>query len=180
MAVLDGGWTLVLLNSPNVTPPKPSWSQAVNDVNVTGDLHGGLMAFDLFLGAKYWNQLGTQLRAEVGSSPSSLSRLALFSTFSLNASASYALNLGAPQVLVGGVIPGLYDYHNGRPLTTYDSDHDAYAANCANSYGNTAWWYGSCWSGSFWGGGDGGSYTNNPYWTGSSGDYYAWGALWVK
>ena len=29
-------WTLVLLSSPNATPPKPSWNQAVNEVNVIG------------------------------------------------------------------------------------------------------------------------------------------------
>jgi hypothetical protein len=179
MSILDGGWTLVLLNSPYPTPPKPSWAQVVGQVNVTGNLQGGLSAFDLFLGVKYWNLLGTMLRVEAGDSSTSLEHLAVF-TFSLDASNYYALNLANPQVLLGSITPGIYGYHNGRPLSTHDADHDAHTTACAPMYGNTAWWYGACWSGSYWGGGDGGSYTNNPYWTSSGTDYHPWGAIWVK
>lgn len=38
---------------------------------------------------------------------------------------------------------GFY-YQNGRKFTTKDSDNDSYKTNCAHSYQNGGWWYGSC------------------------------------
>jgi len=62
-----GGWTLVLLNSNYATPPKPTWEQLVNEVNVTGTFSEDLTTgFDLFLGVKYWNMIGTQMRLNMG------------------------------------------------------------------------------------------------------------------
>ncbi|MBM4320779.1 MAG: hypothetical protein FJ125_12715, partial [Deltaproteobacteria bacterium] len=175
----NGGWTLVLLNSPNIVPVRPSWAQVINDNNIVGDIKGGLDgAFDQFLGVKYWNLLGTTLRLEQGRASNALEHRATF-TFSLSVANLYALSMSNPQILIGGIMPGMYDYHNGRPLTTHDADHDAYGANCSHLYDSTAWWYGACWSGSFWGGGRA-SYTNNPYWTSSGDDYHPWGAIWVR
>ena len=75
---------------------------------------------------------------------------------------------------IEGKDAGLYNYHNGRPLTTANSDHDAYGGNCANIYSGTPWWYGACWSGSINGGGEfsGQGYMNGAYWT-SSQKYWA-------
>jgi len=56
--------------------------------------------------------------------------------------------------------------------------HD-YGNTCPGNYGGAPWWYGSCWSGSYFGGGSSGSYQNGPYWTSSGGDYYAYGAIYL-
>ena len=79
-------------------------------------------------------------------------------------------------ITFGSTTPGMYSYHNGRRLTTYDDDNDGYSGNCATYYGHP-WWYNSCWSGSFWGGT---SHQEAPYWATSGSDYYAWGAIWLQ
>ena len=175
----NGGWTLVLLNSPYSTPPKPNWDQVVNNNNIQGNIDGGLTSFDQFLGVEYWNSLGNTMRVEVGNSPTSISHRATY-TFSLNSDNYYSLSMSNQNILIGGTAPGIYTYHNNRPLSAYDADHDAHSGNCATYYSNTAWWYGACWSGSFWGGGNADGYTNNPYWTGSWSEYFSWGAIWVR
>jgi len=179
-----GGWTLVLLNSPYATPPKPSWDQVVNDTNIVGNMNGGLTAFDQFLGVKYWNILGNEMMLEQGSSPTSIDHRAIY-TFSLDSGNNYALSMSNENVLIqtqGTGLSGMFTYHaaNNYQLTTFDADNDVYGSNCAASYSNTAWWYGSCWSGNFWGGGDVGGYTNNPYWTGSGSEFFPWGAIWIR
>ncbi|MDD2644339.1 MAG: DUF2341 domain-containing protein, partial [Methanobacteriaceae archaeon] len=180
MTTNGGGWTLALLNSPYATPVVPNWNDVVNKNNITGNMENGLNSgFDSFLGVKYWNLLGNKLRIEQGSSSTSLTRQAYYD-FYLDTSNYYALKLSNESITLGGASSGFYSSHNNKPLTTYDADHDANSGNCATYYGNTAWWYTSCWSGSFWGGGTGGSYQNKPYWTGSSSDYYNWGAIWIK
>jgi len=182
MTTDGGGWTLVLNNSKFLTPPKPTFAQVVNNVNVTGTFGTNLEAFDLFLGLKYWSQLGTQLRLMQGATPTSLTHKAVYN-FILDESQNYKLLMASEMILLcatGTCSPGMYTYHNGRPITTFDKDNDANGTNCANSYGNTAWWYGSCWDGSFWGGGDSGSYTNNAFWAGSGGEYFAHGSIWIR
>lgn len=83
---------------------------------------------------------------------------------------------------LGGNDPGLWTYHiaNGYNFSTFDNDQDVNGGNCPTYYNNAPWWYGSCWSGSAWGGNGGPSYQNAWYWTGSGGDYYNYGALYVK
>lgn len=175
----NGGWTLAMMNSPYGTPPKPNWNDAVNGNTITGTLGPDLTAFDQFLGVKYWGSLGETLRIEMGSSPTSLNHKATY-TFAVDPSNFYSIGLSNEQLLLGGTSPGLFNYHNNRPLTTFDADHDENLGNCANYYGNTAWWYGSCWSGNVWGGGDSGSYANSPYWVSSGSDYWPWGAIWLR
>ena len=68
---------------------------------------------------------------------------------------------------IGTIEPGIWTSHNGRKFTTIDNDNDDYSVNCSDLYGDTPWWYNSCWSGSINGGG-GDGYTDGAYWTGSS------------
>ncbi|MBN2275311.1 MAG: T9SS type A sorting domain-containing protein, partial [Bacteroidales bacterium] len=99
-----------------------------------------------------------------------------------NESNYYALSMSNEQVIIhteGTGSPGMYTYHNGRPLSTRDADHDASSSSCASYYNKAAWWYASCWSGSFWGGG-GQVYQDAPYWTGSSTEYFDYGSIWLK
>ena len=83
---------------------------------------------------------------------------------------------------VGGTTPDLWNYHigNGYNWTTYDADQDAYSGNCSTSYNNAPFWYGACWSGSFWGDDGAGGYSNSPFWTGSAGDWYNYGAYYIR
>jgi hypothetical protein len=177
------GWTLVLLNSQYPVPPKPTWNQVVNNANLTGVIQDGLSAFDFFMGVRFWNSLGTKLRIEAGNSVDAILRRAQYD-FSLNASNFYSLNLSNQLIQIGGVVPGIYTYHNAMKLSTYDLDNDTYTGSCSANYNNTAWWYTNCWSGSFWGGGGSASFTNNPYWYGSAdarGDtWFPWGAIWIR
>ena len=180
MTSKGGPWTLVLLNSVHKIPPKPTWSQAINDNNISGNINGGLTAFDQLVGLKQWELLGNTLKLEMGAGPSAITRRATY-LFSLDSAKYYAVKLSAQELQLGTVAAGLYGYLNGAAFTTYDADHDTYSGNCSHAFSNTAWWYASCWSGSFWGGGDQAiKYTNNPYWEGSTTDYHAWGAIWIS
>lgn len=172
-----GGWTLVLQNNSTIATPSPNWNAAINNNNISGTIGSNLANFDVLVGLGHWNSLGTQLRAQVGSSPSVVSHKATYS-ISLNASNFYSLNLSNQNILLGGTIPGLYTYHNGSAFSAYDADHDILSWNCSNSYNNHPWWYKDCWDGNFFGGG--GGYQEAPYWTGASADYYAYGSLWIK
>lgn len=172
-----GGWTLVLQNNSTVTTPSPTWADSILTNNIVGTLGTNLAAFDQQVGLNYWSNIGTQLRAQVGSTPTAISHKATY-TFHVNPQNFYAINLSNENVLLGGTSPGLYTQHNNIPWTTYDSDHDTYATNCAANYGNHPWWYTSCWGGNFFAGGSG--YQEAPYWTGSGADYYAYGSLWVR
>ena len=172
-----GGWTLVLQNNSTVSTPSPTWADAINSIATSGTLGSSLTAFDQLVGLSYWNNLGTQLRVQVGASPSVISHKATYN-FSLNSGNYYAISLSNQNLITGTTVPGLYTYHNTRPFTTYDADHDAYGTNCSASYANHPWWYGACWDGNFFAGGSG--MQEAPYWTGSTTDYYAYGSIWVK
>lgn len=180
-----GGWTLVLLNSPYATPVTPTWNEAVNTVTVKGILSNNLNTFDMFVGLKYWMMIGSSLRLDIGSSQTTLAHRNTYN-YTLNAGNSYAISLANEAILIntgGTAQPGLYTYHNGLKFSTRDTDNDSYAGSCSTTFGNTAWWYGACMTGSFWGGGtSGGSDLNAPYWSGSAGtgEYFAWGAMWIK
>ncbi|MCA9564771.1 MAG: hypothetical protein KC561_14845, partial [Myxococcales bacterium] len=176
-----GGWTLVLNNGPNqATPPSPTWAQAIGSSNVTGVMGEDFNAFDSFLGLNYWEAFGSDLRVEVGANRSQISHRADF-TFSLDEANSYLITLSTPVLIVGTTDPGLYTYHRSRRFSTFDSDNDYSAGvDCSGTNGSTPWWYRSCWNGSFWGGGNQASQRNRPYWSGTTTDWYEWGAMWVR
>jgi hypothetical protein len=100
-----------------------------------------------------------------------------------NFNESYAMVspvIGANET--GSEIPGMFSYHatNGYPLSSYDVDQDQYPTSCSAMYNNNPWWYGSCWSGSFYGGGGGPYYLDKPYWQSSLDDHHAYGAVYIK
>src|SRR5690606_19326199 len=138
------------------TPPKPNWVQVTTQNTITGTMSTNLNSFDQFLGVGYWNDIGTTLKLEQGASPSTLSHKATY-TFSLDEGDYYKLSMSNPSILVsttGTSQSGMYSSHNGKKLSTYDADHDTNSGNCATYYANVSWWYQTCWSGNFWGGGD--------------------------
>ena len=172
-----GGWTLVLQNNSTVATPSPNWNAAINNDTISGTIGSNLTSFDTLVGLGYWNNIGTQLRAQVGSSPSAISHKATYNV-SLNVGNYYALNLSNQNILLGVTAPGIYTSHNGDKFSTYDADHDIYPGNCSSMYNNHPWWYDNCWDGNFFAGGSG--YQEAPYWTGASTDYYAYGSIWLK
>ncbi|MBN2160945.1 MAG: cadherin-like beta sandwich domain-containing protein [Spirochaetes bacterium] len=177
-----GGWTLVMSHAEGIAPPAPTWDEAVNGGFSPDGYFDGLGNFSYLCGVKYWNSIGTTLRAEVGTGPLDITHRATF-TFSLDPDSYYAINMSNPVIVAGGSLPGLYATHNGVPLSAHNADHDAFTGgNCSYSYGYTAWWYNNCWSGSFWGGGGGVTpYLNKPYWTGTTeANAYDYGALWIR
>jgi hypothetical protein len=182
MTTDGGGWTLVLLNNAGVAGcPRPYWDEVVNNVNLNGALSSDITTFDLFLGVSFWNIMGNQVRLDMGASPTSLSHRAYYD-FSLDDGNNYALVMSNESVTIhteGTSSPGMFTYHNGRQLTTRDADHDTYSGNCSNNYYESAWWYGACMSGSFWGGGLE-SYQDAPYWTGTAAEYFDYGSIWLK
>jgi hypothetical protein len=179
MTTDGGGWALVLLsNMSQQYCPNVNWDNTINNVNYNGGLSSDISTFDLLLGLKYWNSLGSKMRVEVGDNPNSLSHRAYYD-FSLDENSNYKLLMSNQSVSIGGTSPGIYTYHNNKELTTYDVDNDLNSGNCATNYNNAPWWYGSCWSGSFWGGcGDG--YQDGPFWTGSGSEYFNYGSIWVR
>ncbi|MDP4009584.1 MAG: DUF2341 domain-containing protein [Candidatus Shapirobacteria bacterium] len=178
MTTDSSGWSLVLNHVSSSTPgPNPNWNQVVNNINTSGTYSSDLTSFSLFLGVKHWNYLGDYIRVEVGSSPTSITKRYDYTSFSLDTGNYYALTMSGETQITGTGSPGIYSYHNNRPLTTTDADHDASGSNCANSY-NYAWWYGSCWNGSFWGSTV--SHQDRAFWTGSTSDYHNYGGLWLK
>ena len=74
---------------------------------------------------------------------------------------------------------GFYGYHSksNRKLTTYDNDQDSNGGNCSTYYNNNPFWYGSCWSGNYFGGG---GYADRPYWNSSGVDNHQYGAVYIK
>jgi hypothetical protein len=183
MTTDGGGWTLVLLSNSSVAGcPRPYWTDVVNSVNLNGTLSADITSFDLFLGVRNWNYLGTTARLDMGDSPSSLSHRAYY-TFSLNEGNNYALVMSDEVITIHAdettASPGIYTYHNGRPLSARDADHDASGGNCSNTAGYSAWWFGNCWSGSFWGGG-GAAFQDAPYWTSDESEYFNYGSIWLR
>ena len=191
-----GGWHLVICNwGPSSDARCPTqngigeltYAKAVNDNTVVGTYDSSLY-FRQFVGAKYWTKLGLNVAQFVSATPVTLSATGSHNkryrwTYT-GMSATYGFTgvaaVGADGSGAGS--PGFYSYHaaNGYGLTTWDVDNDAYGGNCSQSYGNTPWWYGSCWDGNMWGGGNSGGHQDRPFWSGSTTDYYNYMAVYLK
>jgi hypothetical protein len=168
ITTLSEGWTVVLNSNRAVANPKPNWNDAINSVNVTGSFGNNLDAFDLILGLKYWNNIGNTALVQFGSNAATITKRATYTASSLNVGNDYSLVLGAETLYLGATTPGIKSYHSAGNYAFNTYDH---GGTCPGNYGNSPWWYGACWSGSFWGGGDSGSYQDAPFWDGSVSDY---------
>jgi hypothetical protein len=177
MTTNGGGWTLVLQNNSAVATPSPTWNDSINTNTISGTIGTNLTAFDQLVGLNYWNAIGTQLRAQVGTTPTTISNSAMYN-FYLDPTNSFSLNLSSENILAGGTQPGIFIEHNNKKWTTTDVDNDTNAGNCASYYGNHPWWYTTCWNGNFFAGGSG--YQEAPYWVGSGTGYYAYGSIWLR
>lgn len=197
-----GGWVLVIANRNNTLGLKDlTYNNAINTTNymsgasVVAVTSGTSLAqVNVLVGLKYWKDLAgrqatnkiTIVQYVADTHGRSLTgnhtrrhRWQIDGFTGLYAMTN-AVSIGAE--FGDGIVPGFYNYHalNGYNFTTYDLDQDQYGTNCSHLYNNTPWWYGSCWSGSYFGGGGGGSYTDSPYWVGSGSDYHPYGAVYIK
>lgn len=192
-----GGWCLVIANRMSTGGMRNlTYSNAVNSSNFTtngadyislGTKLSGLSNYNVWIGTKFWSLLAGRVTSGkitvvqyvassfgVGLNGSHAKRYRWrFDSFS----ATYAFNSPtaiSDETSTGS--PGLYNYHasNGYSLSTFDQDQDVYGSNCSAAYGNNPWWYGACWSGSYFG------YDNGPYWQSSGADNHQYGAIYIK
>ena len=190
-----GGWTLVMANTRRGsfagTPSDNGigalqYMQVVNDNNQVGTVDTNLQ-FRTFVGVQYWTGLGLNVAqfcstacVTLNSTGSHTKRYRWRYT-GFNSTYGFQGATGVSDETGTGA-PGMLTYHaiTGYSLTAYDRDQDVSGGNCATSYGNTPFWYGACWDGNFWGGGNSGSYADAPHWAGSGGDNHNYMALYLK
>ena len=149
-------------------------------INTVGTYNSSL-GFNLWVGLDYWPYLGNTINQYVYSSATGLS-----GTHSKRSRWKFSGWSGTYAFLyprgitndVGASTPGLYGYHaaNGFSLSTYNNDQDAYGSNCSANYGNNPWWYGACWDGNYFGF----DQNSSVYWSGSGGDNYSYGAIFLS
>lgn len=193
-----GGWTLVGSKPINVSIPAVTYQASIGTrtvVTSSSNVYGVTdpKTYAMWMGLQTWDSIVSANNA--GRNVvyyTAGSQVALGATGSHNRrsrwkwngwNTAYAwINPNTLSNEVGGTTPGFWSYHiaNGFNFSTYDNDQDAYGGNCSTSYGNAPWWYGACWDGNFWGGNGAGGHGNAAYWTSSGGDYYNYGAIYVK
>lgn len=192
-----GGWTMVASNVMNISIPALTYAQAATSTDhyvSSGSTWGSgdPKQYAAWMGLDGWQALanGNNQNRDVvfyvaGSSvplgsTGSHSKRARWRWTGWGANYDW-VGENSLNVELGSPNPGVWAYHisNGYNFTTTDRDQDQYGGNCANLYNRAPWWYGACWSGSFWGG-NGSGYQNAPFWNGSGGDYFNYGAYYVR
>jgi hypothetical protein len=174
-------WVMVIANRQGTgAVGSLTYANATNPVINTVGTYNSSLGFNLWVGLQYWPYLGNTLCQYVSPSATGLSGShSKRSRWKFSGwSSTYAFLYPRGIVNdVGGSTPGLYAYHatNGYSLSTYNNDQDAYGSNCSANYGNNPWWYGACWDGNYFGFDQNGA----VYWSGSSGDNYPYGAIFL-
>ena len=199
-----GGWVCVITHPINVAIPQINYATAGQShihsgsagfVRGTSNPH----AYATWLGLNAWELICAQNGSSSNKSAvyftagsqvalgsiDSHSRRSRWSWGGWNSNYSWR-NVNTLVNEVGGTTPGFWSYHisNGYALTTYDVDQDAASGNCSSAaHGYAPWWWGACWDGNVWGCNGGTNYpgqANAAYWTGSGGDYYNFGAVYIR
>jgi hypothetical protein len=166
--------------------PNLSYNNALNNVNTVGTYDAN-RNFNVWVGLSYWRYLGNwvlqgckgnQQSYVAGTQNVTFGNMDVSGKFKFAGWASdYSFRWSNTWTQIAGTgTSGLYAYHalNNYPLSTFD-----YNSGCASQYGGNPWWYGSCWSGSYFGGGTAGNYVNGPYWESSGSLWYAYGAIYM-
>ena len=174
-------WVLVLANRANTGGmTNLTYANATGATINTSGTYNSSLGFNLWVGLNYWKHLGNTICQIVAGSPMNLtSTPSKRARWKFNGFTSTYAFIHPRDVTVDiGDTPGWYAYHavNGYSLTTYNNDQDAWGGNCSQNYGNQPWWYGACWDGNYFAGG---GYQDAPYWVGSGGDYYSYGAAYL-
>lgn len=205
-----GGWACVLANRINTGGlGYLTYANAVNNCNyrystsavgsstvvdATSKL-SGLENYNIFIGTSFWPYLAgraTSSKITVVQFVGGTAGIKLGNTSSHTKRYRWRFdNFNSTYGMVGSTAlsdetgtgaPGFYTYHaaNGFSLSTGDQDQDAYGSACSVSYGSQPWWYGACWDGNYFGGGNSGGHQDGPYWASSGGDYHNYGAVYIK
>lgn len=189
-----GGWAMVLANvrtGAGVNTPNGIGKLTYADVRAGNNTVGTVdtsLAFRTFVGLDYWVGLGLNIAQFCSNSIVTLNTTGSHAKryrwryTGFNGNYAFQGATGVSDETATGA-PGMLTYHatNNRGISTYDRDQDENAGSCSDSFGQTPFWYGACWDGSFWGGGSSTSgYLDAPYWSGSGGDNYNYMALYLK
>jgi hypothetical protein len=159
-----------------------TYSNGVNNINYKGSYGNTNLDFNCLVGIKYWKQLGKNVVQFVSTSARTLSDTSnhtkRFRWGFRDMSGTYAFQNVYAIKDEGGGATGLYSYHavSGFSFSTYDNDQDPYGGNCSAAYSNNPWWYGSCWDGSWFGGG---GYADRPNWAGAGTDLHNYGGIYI-
>lgn len=184
-----GGWVMVLSHYGGVAINAVTYSQSTTNYSYIGsstlnigssNVYGfsfmaGLMAWDTIASRNNSGRYVVAMTATSGTGPTAAARRSRWTWSGWTASYQWSNPSGLTNE-VGGTTPGLWSYHiaGNYGWSAYDQ------GVCSTQYGNAPLWYGACWDGNPWGGNGAGGHANNYFWTGSSGDYYAYGAIYVK
>jgi hypothetical protein len=191
-----GGWVLVASHPINVALPALTYAQSAESYDGYSSStygSGNPLTYSVWVGLVGWNLIarannaGRNVVYFTSASQCSLGDVSLHSRRSRwkwdgwNVLFSWN-NANTLVNELGGVTPGLWAYHivGAYNFTSFDRDQDTLAGNCSVQFNNSPWWYGNCWDGSIWGANGGATYQNAAYWTGSSTDYYNYGAIYIK
>jgi hypothetical protein len=184
---LKGGWTLVWSNLRGGQGKLASdlhWGASIETMPryrgaMITQASPDLQSFEVYTGLRWWRRImdsGTRREMfyewshDFGDQRQIDRRAAC--GFDLNSTDQWMITFktGSCKALAGPDLPGLFTAQNGKRWSTVDRDNDTQGPSCAPSYSGTPWWYGACWSGSLWGGGENGGqgYFNGAYWTDSA------------
>lgn len=162
-------------------------------VNHASGTYDANLNFNVMVGLDYWRYLGdTVVQCVKGYQASysagthnttiaNMDRIAKWKYAGFNSTYGFKYARDYSDVSSSGVTTGMYSYHavNEYSFTTYDNDQDAYGGNCSTSYGNAGWWFGACWDGNAWGNPTGSGHVDAYYWSSSTNDYFAYGAVYL-
>ena len=203
-----GGWVMVMANRINTAGMHNlTYDNAVNSCNYRtgGTSNGtntvvsatnklsGLANYNAWIGTRFWSRLAGRVTANkvtvvqfvsatVGTTLANTGAHTKRYRWQFdNFGSTFAFtNPAAVGIEAGPDTPGFYASHAvaGAALTTFDRDQDSNGANCSTSFNNNPWWYTSCWSGNWFGGGSG--YADAPFWNSSTTDFHNYGAVYIK
>ncbi len=136
----DGGWTVLIRRTPDVTKREHfnrTWEEYENGFgNLTGEFWYGLKNMHC-LTSREPMEIEIEASREDGSTKLPLS----YGEFRVDGpGTSYTLHVSGQQYEGHDY----FTYYNGMKFTTYDRDNDLYATNCASNYGKGGNWFKGC------------------------------------
>ena len=71
------------------------------------------------------------------------------------------------KIVSGTAGDSLIRYHNGRQFSTFERDNDQLPLNCAQTFGQSGWWFSTCFTANL-----------NGFWANGSISEFAQGIVW--
>jgi hypothetical protein len=192
MTTDGGGWTLVAQHTSGVnTIPGNSFQTGFTPWTIatgTGIMSSGTLlpqGGELWIGLSHWPNIGTQMMSQIKNINSNTLHSAKYTQFLLNPNSNFMLTVSGFQALTGS-LGNDWAAHNGYQFSTFDSDHDVWAGNCAQTFLGMGW-HSACFTYKLFGV----TTQNTSYGTGgpisnSVTGYYIdtnnpwWGSIWLR